>query len=104
MEEKGISCAVYNMHTIKPIDREGLGEIFVRHSLIVTVEEHMVTGGMGSAVAEYKAEQANAPRQVFLGFQDAFLEAGTQRYVWEQAGLTEVQLAERIEAEWEREA
>ena len=64
----------------------------------------MVTGGMGSAVAEYKAEQANAPRQVFLGFQDAFLEAGTQRYVWEQAGLTEVQLAERIEAEWEREA
>ena len=104
LEEKGISCAVYNMHTIKPIDREGLGEIFVRHSLIVTVEEHMVTGGMGSAVAEYKAEQANAPRQVFLGFQDAFLEAGTQRYVWEQAGLTEVQLAERIEAEWEREA
>lgn len=104
LEEKGISCAVYNMHTVKPIDREGLSEIFARHSLIVTAEEHMVTGGMGSAVAEYKATLSNAPRQVFLGFQDAFGEAGSQRYVWEQAGLTDVQLAERIAQEWEKEA
>lgn len=104
LEEKGISCAVYNMHTIKPIDREGLSEIFARHSLIVTAEEHMVTGGMGSAVAEYKATLSNAPRQVFLGFQDAFGEAGSQRYVWEQAGLTDVQIAERVVQEWEKEA
>lgn len=104
LAEKGVSCAVYNMHTIKPIDRAVLAEIFTRHSLVVTVEEHMVTGGMGSAVAEYKATLPNTPRQVFLGFQDAFCEAGSQRYVWEQAGLTDVQLAERIGVEWEREA
>lgn len=104
LEEKGVSCAVYNMHTIKPIDREGLSEIFARHGLVVTVEEHMVTGGMGSAVAEYKATLSSAPRQVFLGFQDAFCQAGTQRYVWEQAGLTDVQLADRIAQEWEKEA
>lgn len=103
LEEKGISCAVYNMHTVKPIDREGLSEIFARHSLIVTAEEHMITGGMGSAVAEYKATLPNTPRQVFLGFQDAFGEAGSQRYVWEQAGLTDVQLAERIAREWGKE-
>lgn len=102
LAERDISCAVYNMHTIKPIDREGLADIFTRHSLVVTVEEHMVTGGMGSAVAEYKAILSNTPRQVFLGIQDAFYKAGTQRYVWEQAGLTDVQLAERIAQEWEK--
>jgi len=102
LEKDGLSCAVYNMHTIKPIDREGLAEIFARYPLIVTVEEHMVNGGMGSAVAEYKATLSGTPRQVFLGFQDAFLEAGTQRYVWEQAGLTDIQIAERIRREWER--
>lgn len=102
LAERDISCAVYNMHTIKPIDREGLADIFTRHSLVVTVEEHMITGGMGSAVAEYKATLANTPRQVFLGIQDAFYKAGTQRYVWEQAGLTDVQLVERIAQEWEK--
>lgn len=103
LEGRGISCAVYNMHTIKPIDKEGLEEIFARHSLLVTVEEHMAAGGMGSAVAEYKATLAHTPRQVFLGFQDAFCEAGAQRYVWEQAQLTDVQLAARIAEEWGRE-
>ena len=104
LEEEGVSCAVYNMHTIKPIDREGLAGIFAKYRLVVTVEEHMVNGGLGGAVAEYKATLAGTPRQVFLGFQDAFYEAGTQRYVWEQAGLTDVQIAERVRREWEREA
>lgn len=104
LEERGISCALYNMHTIKPVDKEGLSEIFARHSLVVTVEEHMVTGGMGSAVAEYKSTLSNGPRQVFLGFQNTFCQAGSQRYVWEQAGLTDTQLAERIAQEWEKEA
>ena len=104
LEERGISCAVYNMHTLKPVDREGLAEIFAGYRLVVTVEEHMITGGLGSAVAEVKAALPNTPRQVFLGFPDAFCEAGTQRYVWEQAGLTDTQIAERIAREWEREA
>lgn len=103
LEERGVSCAVYNMHTIKPVDREGLAEIFAQYRLVVTVEEHMISGGMGSAVAECKAMLSNTPRQVFLGFNDAFCQAGSQRYVWEQAGLTDVQIAERINREWERE-
>lgn len=103
LEARGISCAVYNMHTIKPIDREGLAEIFAKYRLVATVEEHMIHGGMGSAVAEYKATLPRGPRQVLLGFDDAFCQAGTQRYVWEQAGLTDVQLADRLAGEWERD-
>ena len=99
LEEKGISCTVLNVHTIKPLDKERLDQIFDNHKLLVTVEEHNVLGGMGSAVAEYKATKENVPRQVFLGFQDAFAKAGTQRYIWEQTGLTGPQIAERIEKE-----
>ena len=96
LEEKGIQCAVYNMHTIKPIDRKGLKEIFDSYPLIVTAEEHNVLGGMGSAVAEYKAGFLNTPPQLFIGFRDTFTAAGSQRFVWEQAGITAPQIASRI--------
>lgn len=99
IEDEGISCTVANMHTIKPVDKEGLRKLFNEHRLIVTVEEHNVIGGMGSAVAEYKATLGNTPRQVFIGFQDSFCKAGVQRYVWEQAGLTDVMIAEKIRSE-----
>lgn len=101
LSEKGVEAAVYNMHTIKPIDREGLNTIFAQFDLIVTVEEHSVVGGMGSAVAEYKATLANTPRQVFIGFPDSFAEAGSQRFVWEQKGLTDTQIAQKILEELE---
>lgn len=96
LEEKGISCTVLNLHTIKPLDTKGLDEIFATHELVVTIEEHNVIGGMGSAVAEYKATLANTPRQIFIGFPDSFAKAGSQRYVWEQKGLTDVQIAKRV--------
>jgi len=101
LREQGIDVSVYNMHTIKPIDKEGLKDIFEKYDLIVTVEEHNILGGMGSAVAEYKATFAKAPRQVFIGFPDSFANAGSQRYVWEQKGLTDIQIADRIKAELE---
>lgn len=99
LEEKGISCAVVNVHTVKPLDTECLDCLFEEYKLMFTVEEHNILGGMGSAVAEYKATKMNTPRQVFLGFRDSFVKAGTQRYVWEQAGLTNIQIADRIEKE-----
>lgn len=103
LAEQGISCSVYNMHTIKPIDRKGLKQIFEEHRLIVTVEEHNVVGGMGSAVAEYKATWNHMPRQVLIGFPDAYAQAGSQRYVWEQRGLTAEQIMARIKKEWNEE-
>lgn len=101
LEAEGISCSVCNMHTIKPIDQEGLRELWMTHKLLVTVEEHQISGGMGSAVAEYKAAFPNTPAQVMIGFADTFSDAGAQRYVWESNGLTDVQIAGRIKREWE---
>lgn len=101
LRTEGMDVAIYNMHTIKPIDKSGLDRIFAEFDLIVTVEEHNIIGGMGSAIAEYKALVSNAPKQVFIGFNDTFTEAGSQRFVWSQAGLTSNQIAEKIKKEWE---
>ncbi len=99
LAECGISCTVANMHTIKPIDKTTLKELFENHKLIVTMEEHNIVGGMGSAVAEYKATLENMPKQIFIGFPDSFSKAGTTRYIWEHFGLTAPQVAQRIQSE-----
>lgn len=99
LEKSGISCTVANMHTIKPIDKEGLKKLFDSHNLIATLEEHNIIGGMGSAVAEYKATLDNTPRQMFIGFPDSFTKAGTIQFIWEQFGITAPQIAERVKQE-----
>ena len=95
-EETKVAYSVYNMHTIKPLDKEGLDKIFDSYDVIVTIEEHNVLGGMGSAVAEYKATKENAPRQVFIGFNDSFYPAGNQDFVLDEAGLSVDKIADRI--------
>ena len=97
LEERGISVAVYDAATIKPLDEETLDEIFERYMLVVTLEEHMVTGGLGSAVAEYKAANSDAPAQLILGFDDCYTRPGSQRYIWDLAGLTAEHVASRVE-------
>ena len=99
LEKRGIHCSVIDMHTIKPLDEEILDNVFSTFELIVTVEEHNVIGGLGSAVAEYKGSRKNAPRQVFIGVKDQYLKLGTQRYIWQQYGLTAEQIANKIISE-----
>lgn len=96
---KGISCTVIDMHTIKPLDTEILNELFASHKLIVTVEEHSIIGGLGSAIAEYKATFSHSPRQIRIGVDDRYLNLGTQRYIWSQYGLNAEQIAVKIENE-----
>lgn len=93
---EGIEAAVYDMHTIKPLDTDTLDEIFRQYPLIVTAEEHQITGGMGSAVAEYKSGFANMPPQLMIGFRDSFAEAGSAAYVRECCGLTAEHIANDI--------
>lgn len=102
LADRGIECTVVNLHTIKPLDKELLYQIFSNHDLIVTVEEHNVIGGMGSAIAEYKSTLPNMPRQVYIGFQDQYTNAGAQQYIWDLVGLTSEKIAERVEKEINR--
>ncbi|MEG2522325.1 MAG: transketolase C-terminal domain-containing protein [Lachnospiraceae bacterium] len=100
LEKNGISAMVINMHTIKPLDTDLLETIYPNYKLIVTVEEHSIVGGLGGAVAEHKAKYVNAPKQMFLGITDEYLETGSRNFVMEQYGLTGVTIADRIESEF----
>jgi len=99
LAQKGIECTVVDMHTIKPLDTNVLNELISSFNLIVTVEEHNIIGGLGSAVAEYKSSFSNIAKQVFIGVNDTYLKLGTQEYIWKQYGLTAEKISERIVSE-----
>ena len=69
--EEGISVEVLDMHTLKPIDRDSIIRSAKRTGAIVTVEEHSVIGGLGSAVSEVLGEEAAVPIER-VGIQDRF--------------------------------
>jgi len=69
---EGISARVVNMHTLKPLNRDVIENSARETGCIVTVEEHFVTGGLGSAVAEVLAE-TGAGRLIRLGLKDEFV-------------------------------
>jgi len=71
LEAKGVSAAVINMHTIKPIDRESVLEASKKTKAIITVEEHTILGGLGSAVTELLSSE-NPTRVIRLGMCDEF--------------------------------
>lgn len=96
LDEHGISATVVNMHTIKPLDTSAIDKACEGSKLIVTVEEHSIVGGLGSAVAEYKATLKNAPQQLFIGLPDKFGKAGDYGYMLEKNGLTSEKVAEKI--------
>ncbi|MBU4134684.1 transketolase family protein, partial [bacterium] len=75
--KEGISVAVYNLSTIKPMDDKGVLEASLTGA-VVTAEEAQVMGGMGSAVAESLAKSNPVPME-FVGVQDRFGESGEAR-------------------------
>jgi transketolase len=96
LELDGISAAVVNMHTIKPLDTSVIDTAVNSTKLIVTVEEHSIIGGLGGAVAEYKTTIRNAPPQLIIGLPDKFGKVGEHRYLLEKYGLIGTKIAERV--------
>jgi transketolase len=84
--EDGIEARVINNHTIKPMDEDTIVEAARACGAVVTVEEHQVHGGMGSAVAETLA--AKAPTAIeFIGVQDRFGQSGDPTELIEYYGM-----------------
>lgn len=102
LDGQGISVKVLDMHTIKPLDTEALlSSLSCR--LIVTVEEHNVIGGLGSAVAEALSGVKDRPVQLRLGVDDFVPGAGDYGNLLECCGLTAEQIAGRIQEELGRQ-
>lgn len=86
LEKDGIKVKVLNLHTIKPLDTNTILELAKETKRIVIVEEHQVAGGMGSAVAEFLAQ--NFPVQIaFVGVNDRFGQSGTPAELLEHYGM-----------------
>ena len=96
LESKGIHIRVVNMHTIKPLDEETVNVASDNHRLVITVEEHSILGGLGSAVSEVLVKkEKHAPLDI-IGIEDLFVKPGDYQYQIEQSGLTGEQIAERV--------
>lgn len=86
LEEEGIQTTVVNASTIKPLDIDGILKFTNQTGAVVTVEDHQVAGGMGSAIAEALAKTNPLPIE-FIGLQDRFGETGNPKELVEKLGM-----------------
>ena len=96
LAEKGVSAEVVSFPCIKPIDGEKIVELAGRFRHIVTVEEHSVVGGFGSAVAEVLAENGAACKLHRIGMPDVYsCIVGTQQYLRGEYDMDDKAIARR---------
>jgi len=86
-EGKPLNIAHYDMRFLKPIDEEILHEVGRKCKRIITVEDGVITGGLGSAVLEFMADHGYTPNVVRLGIPDQFIEHGTVSELYKIIGL-----------------
>lgn len=95
LEKEGISTRVIEMHTIKPIDKYLILESAQKIGAIVTVEEHNIIGGLGSAVAEVLAKTFPVPIEM-VGINDTFAESGDYEELLDRYGLGIDSILEKV--------
>ena len=97
LEADGINAEVINIHTIKPIDAELVVKSATKTGKVVTVEEHSVIGGLGSAVCDVLSEKA--PTKVMkIGVNDVFGESGPATELIQKYGLDAKSIYEKVKA------
>jgi transketolase len=97
---EGIAARVLNVHTIKPIDRDAILAAAAECKRIVTVEDHNVAGGLGSAVAEVVA-QGNGARVTILGTRD-YGQSGSSDELYDAYGISAKHVADAARESLER--
>lgn len=95
LEKNGIETIVVNMHTIKPLDEEVIIKLAKLTGAVVTIEEHQVMGGMGSAVSEILSKNYPVPMEM-LGVIDRFGQSGKPKELFEEYGLTKENIVKAV--------
>ena len=85
--KSGKSIAHYDLRFLKPLDEEMLDEIGQNYKFIVTVEDGVLKGGMGSAILEYMSDHGYSPRIHRIGIPDRFVQHGTPNELYEICGM-----------------
>ena len=94
LKKNNISCSVVNFHTIKPIDKRKIVELSKKYKLIITVEEHNIIGGLGSAVAEVLSGEVSNTKLVRLGVDDRYSPGGSYEHLKNIYGLSKQKIIE----------
>ncbi len=100
LEKENIEVGVLNLHTTKPLDKEGVKNFVLKYKNILTVEEHQIAGGMGSAVLEYLAQE-NLLKDInfqMIGVEDRFGQSGTKEELYEEYKLNEKYILNKVKS------
>ena len=95
-ENGGLSVAHYDMRFVKPLDTALLEEVAAKFTRVITVEDGARTGGFGSAVLEWMADNGHAPKITRMGLPDSFIEHGTVPQLMEIAGIDKDSIKKEI--------
>jgi 1-deoxy-D-xylulose-5-phosphate synthase len=95
LRQDGISVTLVDPRWVKPLDPR-LGSVAGAHRLVATVEDNVLAGGFGSAVAEVMADEVVATPLLRLGIPDQFLPHGKREVLLAELGLDAVGIAERV--------
>ncbi|MDQ3049686.1 MAG: 1-deoxy-D-xylulose-5-phosphate synthase [Bacteroidota bacterium] len=87
LAKEGFYPAHYDFRFVKPLDLELLHEVCTTYKKIITVEDHAIQGGFGSAVAEAVLDNGYQVQMMRLGIPDRFIEHGEQRELYEECGI-----------------
>jgi len=101
LKKEGVEASVVNMRFAKPLDDRLLLEVFQKSRLVLTLEEHVLTGGFGSKVLEWVECQDLNPETVIrrLALPDQFIEHGSRELILDQFGLSPQKIAARVLSE-----
>ncbi|EIT1236717.1 1-deoxy-D-xylulose-5-phosphate synthase [Staphylococcus pseudintermedius] len=97
LAEQGIRARVINARYIKPMDTTVLGDLGAKNTPVVTVEEAMLNGGLGSQIANYFTDHGYTNHIKRLGIDDAYIEHGDVEQILEDLGLTHDPLVHTIQ-------
>lgn len=95
--KKGVFPRIIDMHTLVPLDTTILEDL-AEYELVVTVEDHLREGGLGTAVSEFFAQKKNHPRVLALGIEDGYIPAGRQCWAEKICGLDSISISQKV---WE---
>ena len=96
LKEAGYHCSLVNARFIKPIDEGALLEASGEHSLIVTMEENVASGGYGEKVREYLSEHAKGCKVLNIAIPDKFVEHGSVEQLYKELGMDADSVVARI--------
>lgn len=98
LETLGIGVEQYSFPTVKPLDVNVIQDCAERLDYIITVEEHNIVGGFGSAVAEVMAENSSKAKLVRIGLNDEYCTiVGSQQYLREKYGMSADKIVEKVQ-------